>query len=50
MTHGDTKAVEMFPTAKATSGINSRHHAGNMVESQTGQYEQHPQLQSLCRL
>lgn len=28
MTHVDTKAMERFPTADATLGINSRHHAG----------------------
>lgn len=36
MTHVDTKVVERFPTAAATLGITSRHHAGNMAESQTG--------------
>lgn len=36
MTHVDTKAMERFPTAAATLDINSRLHAGNMAESQTG--------------
>lgn len=43
MTHVDTKAMERFPTTATTLGINSRHHAGNTAESQTG-----PQMHDVC--
>lgn len=47
MTHIDTKATERFPTATATLGINSRHHAG-MAESQTGPHMTSAPLLRIC--